>query len=65
MAANRGRVSAKEAIEVYRRVLWLVDGYMRVNLKQDELVTFDGGLKTWREIRQHIKGARALKVSGK
>lgn len=62
LEAEQGRVTPKEAVEVYRRVLWLVDGYIRTNLSQDELVTFDGGLMTWREIRQHIKSARGMKV---
>jgi hypothetical protein len=52
---------AKEVIATQKRVLRLVDAYLRKE-KQDLLVTDGRGLMTWGEIRQHVKGAIALKV---
>lgn len=45
--------------EAVRRVLRLVDGYLSTD-DQDTLRAFDGGLTTYGELRQHIKGALKL-----
>lgn len=53
------KCSDKEAVDAYRRVLRLVDGYLRKE-KQSLLVTDGRGLMTWGEIRLHIREALAL-----
>ena len=50
------KASEKAAV---RRVLRLVDGYLSTR-DQDELVAWDGGLMTWRELRRHVKAALKL-----
>ena len=50
----------KEAIASYRRVLRLVDRYIRKE-KADLLITDGKGLMTWGEIRFHIKEVLGLK----
>lgn len=56
MKEHEYRVSSKEAIVVYRRVLRMVDRYLK-SQRQDLLVTEGRGLMTWGEIRHHIKSA--------
>lgn len=55
------KCSDKEAVAAYRRVLKLVNGYIGKNLDPETLVTWQGGLMAWREIRLHISEAIALK----
>lgn len=56
MDEHECRVSAREAIAVYRRVLRMTDRYL-AKQRQDLLVTEGRGLMTWGEIRHHIKSA--------
>ena len=56
------KVSEREAVIVYRRVLRLADAYIK-RQEQDMLITDGKGLMTWREIRQHIRESLALKIT--
>ena len=49
----------KEAVNAYRRVLRLVNVYLRKQ-RQDLLVTDGRGYQTWGEIRSHIQGSLSL-----
>ena len=49
----------KEAVNAYRRVLRLVNVYLRKQ-RQDLLVTDGRGFQTWGEIRSHIQGSLSL-----
>lgn len=62
MVKNRPRVSTKEGIAAYRRVLRLVHSYMRQNLDDETLVAAGGGMLTWGELRHHIKCALGMRV---
>lgn len=54
-------VDPKTAIAAYKRVLRMVNGYLRIQ-KQDLLVTDGRGLMTWKEIRYHISGALNMRI---
>ncbi len=55
-------VTKREAIRVYRRVLKLVDLYMKRNLSDTVLVCGGNGMMTWGEVRNHIRQSLKLKV---
>lgn len=55
------RVSEREAIRIYKRVLRLTDRYL-AKQKADLLVTDGRGLMTWAEIRQHIRESLMLGI---
>ena len=46
-------------VRAVKRVLKLVDGYLS-NQKQNELISFNGGVMTWYDLRQHVQAARKL-----
>lgn len=53
------RVSEREAIAIYKRVLRMTDKYL-AKQKADLLVTDGRGLMTWAEVRQHIQESLKL-----
>jgi hypothetical protein len=53
------KCSDKEAVAAYRRVLRLVNGYLKKE-RQSLLVTDGRGLMTWGEIRHHVQAALSL-----
>jgi hypothetical protein len=55
-------MSEAEVIEVMRRVLSLVDGYL-AKMPQEALHTDGAGLMTIAEFRQHVAGALALRAA--
>lgn len=59
---HRTRVSAKDGIAAYRRVLKLVDLYIGKNCDEETLLAANGGLLTWAELRFHIQSALALRM---
>jgi hypothetical protein len=58
---GRWIVERKQAIAAYRRVLKMVNGFLKVQ-KQDLLVTDGRGLMTWKEIRYHINAVLRMKI---
>ena len=53
------RLTYEQKQRAIRRVLRLVDGYLSTR-DQTELVAWNGGMMTWRELRWHIKAALKL-----
>lgn len=64
LKVERFTVSQREALEISRRVLRLVRGYIRVQ-NPDLLITDGRGLMTWAEVNYHVRGALALRMKGK
>lgn len=62
MSKLRHSVTQNEAIQNYKRVLRLVNLYMRLNLDDSTLVTASGGILTWGELRQLIGESLKLRV---
>jgi hypothetical protein len=50
-------ISRTELVGI-KRVLELVDGYISMQPDQENLMTWNGGLMTWWEIRDHIRAAK-------
>ncbi len=65
MSRLRYSVDKDEAVRTYKRVLRLVNRYMRRNLDDGTLVAVDGGLMTWGELRQHIQESLKLRIKAK
>lgn len=64
MSRLRPTLNAAKKKAIVKRVLRLVDGYLSTR-DQMELIAWNGGMMTWRELRQHIKGALRLMVKSK
>jgi hypothetical protein len=61
-APKTQQYKVETVLRTQRRVLRLVDSYIGANLPHDALLAADGGIMTWREVRQHIAAAMKLKV---
>lgn len=57
--ATKHKTPTAQDLRAIRRVLVLLDGYMSTE-NQDALLAWDGGMMTWRELRQHAKAAIKL-----
>ena len=62
LITKRPRVSAETAIQSYRRVLKLVNGYLKAE-RQGLLATDGRGLMTWGEVRHHVQCALSMRVN--
>ena len=51
----------REELEMVKRVMTLVDGYISTQ-PEDLLLAWDGGVMTWGELRMHISAALKAKV---
>ena len=54
-------VQHREELEMVKRVLTLVDGYVSTQ-PEDLLLAWDGGVMTWGELRIHLSAALKTKV---
>ena len=62
MKPKTQRYKVETVLRAQRRVLRLVDSYIEANLPHYTLLAADGGIMTWREVRQHIAAVLKLKV---